>query len=230
MTVEVLEGMIERSGLNVPADALTLLTELPPEQELFVDQFEAAEFERMVRDNYLVRAPNLVELLAPVRDLGNGPILFCQAEAGERIASFVVDAEHQVPLAATYIDRAPTQKTISVGALRPLLKELTTPATLKASAALLPQACEKDLRLSVQDASSIARTLLTKYNLAREKGVVVIGLEEFTTNLALLGSTEVRLCFVWLEDSLVTVALEKERDQVMGALFVTNFIGKPGER
>lgn len=28
MTVEVLEGMIERSGLNVPADALTLLTEL----------------------------------------------------------------------------------------------------------------------------------------------------------------------------------------------------------
>jgi hypothetical protein len=35
---------------------------------------------------------------------------------------------------------------------------------------------------------------------------------------------------VWLEDSLVTVALEKERDQVMGALFVTNFIGKPGER
>ncbi|MCP1501857.1 hypothetical protein J2Y89_000601 [Curtobacterium herbarum] len=194
------------------------------DDEVFADRFSAAEFVAMVRSKYLAREPNLQELIEPLVGLGSTPVIFCQVESAEEVVSFVLGEHENEVLAATYLDRSRTARTTSLGDLRGLLRASPLPAAGRALSAIEALPDDRVLRLGETEASSIARTLWTKYNLAREKGVTVVGLEQFTKDLSDAGPTGVLLCSAWLQDSLVTAALDPTARRIVGVLFITDFL------
>jgi len=206
LTVRDLDRILAHSTVPVPPEVESVMARAQKDDEVFADRFSAPEFVAMVRSKYLAREPNLQELIEPLGGLGSAPVLFCQVESGEEVVSLVLD-EHEM-LAATYLDRSRTTRTVSVRYLRVLLQASTLPATARAVAAIEALPDGQLLRLGETEAASIASTLWTKYNLAREKGVVVVGLEQFTKDLSHAGSMDVLLGSIWLQDSLVTAALD----------------------
>ena len=137
-----------------------------------------------MRSKYLAREPNLQELIEPLVGLGSTPVIFCQVESAEEVVSFVLGEHENEVLAATYLDRSRTARTTSLGDLRGLLRASPLPAAGRALSAIEALPDGQLLRLGETEAASIARTLWTKYNLAREKGVTVVGLEQFTKDLS----------------------------------------------
>lgn len=224
LTVRDLEQILEHSTVPVSPEVESVIARARKDDEVFADRFSAGEFVTMVRSKYLAREPNLQELIEPLVGLGSTPVIFCQVEYGEEVVSLVLgEHEHEV-LAATYLDRSRTARTVTVGDLRGLLRASPLPASGRALAAIGALPDDRLLRLGETEAASIARTLWTKYNLAREKGVVVVGLERFAKDLSDAGPTGVLLCSAWLHDSLVTAALDPTARRIVGVLFITDFL------
>ena len=226
LTVRDLDRILAHSTVPVPPEVESVMARAEKGDEVFADRFSAAEFVTMVRTRYLAREPNLQDLIEPLGGLGSAPVLFCQVESGEEVVSLVLD-EHEV-LAVTYLDRSRTARTISVGGLRGLLGASTLPAAGRALSAIEALPDDRLLRLGETEAASIARTLWTKYNLAREKVVTVVGLEQFTKDLSDAGSMDVLLGSIWLQESLVTAALDATARQIVGVLYITDFLPPAG--
>jgi hypothetical protein len=224
LTVRDLDRALAHSTVPVPPEVESVMARARKDDEVFADRFSAAEFVTMVRSTYLAREPNLQELIEPLGGLGSTPVIFCQVESGEEVVSLVLGEQENEVLAATYLDRSRTTRTVSVQDLRGLIQASTLPAAARAMSAIEALPDDRLLRLGETEAASIARTLWTKYNLAREKGVVVVGLEQFTKDLADAGETDVLLCSVWLEESLVTAALDATARRIVGVLFITDFL------
>ena len=223
-TVRDLDRILAHSTVPVPPEVESVMARAQKDDEVFADRFSAAEFVAMVRSKYLAREPNLQELIEPLGGLGSAPVLFCQVESGEEVVSLVLDEHEHEVLAVTYLDRSRTARTISVGDLRGLLRASPLPAAGRALSAIEALPDDRVLRLGETEASSIARTLWTKYNLAREKGVTVVGLEQFTKDLSDAGSMDVLLGSIWLQDSLVTAALDPTARRIVGVLYITDFL------
>lgn len=226
LTVRDLDRILAHSTVPVPPEVGSVLARAEKGDEVFADRFSAAEFVTMVRTRYLAREPNLQELIEPLGGLCSAPVLFCQVESGEEVVSLVLD-EHEV-LAVTYLDRSRTARTIPVGDLRGLLRASPLPAAGRALSAIEALLEGQLLRLGETEAASIARMLWTKYNLAREKGVTVVGLEQFTKDLSGAGSMDVLLGSIWLQDSLVTAALDATARQIVGVVYITDFLPPAG--
>lgn len=224
LTVRDLDRILAHSTVPVPPEVEPVMARAQKDDEVFADRFSAAEFVAMVRSKYLAREPNLQELIEPLVGLGSTPVIFCQVESAEEVVSFVLGEHENEVLAVTYLDRSRTARTISVGDLRGLLRASTLPAAGRALSAIEALPDDRLLRLGETEASSIARTLWTKYNLAREKGVTVLGLEQFTKDLSDAGPTGALLCSAWLQDSLVTAALDPTARRIVGVLFITDFL------
>jgi len=228
LTVRDLDRIFAHSTVPVPPEVESVLARAEKGDEVFADRFSAAEFVTMVRTRYLAREPNLQELIEPLGGLGSAPVLFCQVESAEEVVSFVLGEHENEVLAATYLDRSRTTRTISLGDLRGLLRASPLPAAGRALSAIEALPDGQLLRLGETEAASIARTLWTKYNLAREKGVTVVGLEQFTKDLSDAGSMDVLLGSIWLQDSLVTAALDATARQIVGVLYITDFLPPAG--
>lgn len=224
LTVRDLDRILAHSTVPVPPEVEPVMARAQKDDEVFADRFSAAEFVAMVRSKYLAREPNLQELIEPLVGLGSTPVIFCQVESAEEVVSFVLGEHENEVLAATYLDRSRTARTISLGDLRGLLRASPLPAAGHALSAIEALPDDRVLRLGETEASSIARTLWTKYNLAREKGVTVVGLEQFTKDLSDAGPTGVLLCSAWLQDSLVTAALDPTARRIVGVLYITDFL------
>ncbi len=224
LTVRDLDRVLTHSIAPVPPKVESVMARAQNDDEVFADRFSAAEFVTMVRSKYLAREPNLQELIEPLVGLGSTPVIFCQVESGAEVVSLVLgEQEHEV-LAATYLDRSRTARTVSVRDLRGLLPASALPAAARAVVAIEALPDGQLLRLGETEAASIARTLWTKHDLAREKGVTVVGLEQFTEDLSDAGPTGVLLCSAWLQDSLVTAALDPTARRTVGVLFITDFL------
>jgi hypothetical protein len=228
LTVRDLDRILTHSIAPVHPKVESVMARAQNDDEVFADRFSAAEFVTMVRSKYLAREPNLQELIEPLVGLGSTPVIFCQVESGAEVVSLVLDEQEHEVLAATYLDRSRTMRTVSVRDLRGLLQASTLPAATRAVAAIGALCDGQLLRLGETEAASIARTLWTKYNLAREKGVTVVGLEQFTKDLSDAGSMDVLLGSIWLQDSLVTAALDATARQIVGVLFITGFLPPAG--
>ncbi|GAA1494176.1 hypothetical protein GCM10009627_25220 [Curtobacterium herbarum] len=57
---------------------------------------------------------------------------------------------------------------------------------------------------------------------------MVVGLEQFTKDLSDAGSMDVLLGSIWLQDSLVTAALDATARQIVGVLYITDFLPPAG--
>jgi hypothetical protein len=228
LNVRDLDQILAHSTVPVPPEVKSVMAQAQKNDKVYANGFSAAEFVTMMRSKYLAREPNLQELIEPLVGLGSTPVIFCQVESGEEVVSLVLDEHENEVLAATYLDRSRTTRTASVRDLRGLLQASTLPAAARAVAAIEALPDGQLLRLGETEAASIARTLWTKYNLAREKGVVVVGLEQFTKDLSDAGSMDVLLGSIWLHDSLVTAALDATGRQIVGVLFITDFLPPAG--
>lgn len=224
LNVRDLDQILAHSTVPVPPEVNSVMAQAQKNDEVYADRFSAAEFVTMVRSKYLAREPNLQEIIEPLVGLGSTPVIFCQVESGAEVVSLVLDEHENEVLAATYLDRSRTMRTVSVRDLRVPLQASTLPAAARAVAAIEALPDDRLLRLGETEAASIARTLWTKYNLAREKGVTVVGLEQFTKDLSDAGPTGVLLCSAWLQDSLVTAALDPTARRIVGVLYITDFL------
>lgn len=189
-----------------------------------MQEFRADEFLRILEDHYVKREPNLASLAKPLARLQDRWVHFCQAEYDDKIASFILDSENKQMLSMTYLDRTTARRTVAVQDLLKVLKGSPAPAATHALKVLSTMAGEARLSLSEQSATTLARTLWTKYNLAREAGVRVVGLEEFVRKLNSVGALPVQMCVAWEKDSLVTVILDNEAERLVGVLFVDRFL------
>lgn len=228
LTVRDLDRVLAHSIAPVPPKVESVMARAQNDDEVFADHFSAAELVTMVRSKYLAGEPNLQELIDPLVGLGSTPVIFCQVESGEEVVSLVLDEHENEVLAATYLDRFRTTRTVSVRDLRGLLQASPLPAAARAVAAIEALPDGQLLRLGETEAASIASTLWTKYNLAREKGVVVVGLEQFTKDLSDAGSMDVLLGSIWLQDSVMTAALDATARQIVGVLYITGFLPPAG--
>ncbi|GAA1494175.1 hypothetical protein [Curtobacterium herbarum] len=136
LTVRDLDRILAHSTVPVPPEVESVMARAQKDDEVFADRFSAAEFVTMVRSKYLAREPNLRELIEPLGGLGSAPVLFCQVESGEEVVSLVLDEHENEVLAATYLDRSRTTRTVSVRYLRVLLLASTLPAAARAVAAI----------------------------------------------------------------------------------------------
>ncbi|PZE84054.1 hypothetical protein [Curtobacterium sp. MCBD17_032] len=220
VSVDVLRRHIPRSDPLVPGRVHEVLSAVADDADVLAYNVPARSFVEVVRRSYAQDEPDLLPLVEPLGPLGDALVLVCQVESGPEIVTVLLRAADRAFLSATAHDRSVGAPHVTAVALTALLRSTQAPGAAEALTVALRLAPEERIRIFVQGAHPTARTLLTKYTLATEKGFDVRGLLAFTDALLALEARLVPFCIVTSGGSSSTIALGDERTSVVAAMTV----------
>jgi hypothetical protein len=215
-----LRAVTNESTVKLPDRVVEVLATVGPDTNVLVYDVSARSFAAVIRRSYSKKRPNLVPFIDPLQALGDELVLICQVEHGDELVTVVLRATDRTLVAATAIDRSVGVVHITVQELCARLRASDAPGAELALevASLCPT--EERVRIFEQGALSTARTFLTKYTMAAEKGFDVRGLDGFARALVPLGDEQPGFCIVQADISVGITAFTPGRTDVLAAMSV----------
>jgi hypothetical protein len=214
------------AGTTAPGtEALVgLLGRSPRDERIGLDRAPAAVLARRLRSSRAPSSGSLTALLAVLDDLGDDDVRFGRYDTETEVAIMLIDAGGAVTAAS--VEPVVEPDSVSAAELAGLLRRSDDAAAASSAVAralaVLDERPDESLRVGRQGAIATSRTFRTKYSIAREKGVTVVGLEDFVDRLAEMGETEIALCSADTGSAVVVAALRPDRSAAIAVLFVTD--------
>jgi hypothetical protein len=188
--------------------------------QVLVSDESARSFAAVIRRSYSTKQPNLVPFIDPLEALRDELVLICQVEHGDELVTVVLRATDRTLVAATAIDRSVGVVHITVQELCARLRASDAPGAELALEVASQCPTEERVRIFEQGALSTARTFLTKYTMAAEKGFDVRKLDGFARALVPLGDEQPGFCIVQADISVGITAFTPGRTDVLAAMSV----------
>ncbi len=214
--------------VELPDRVVDILAAVGPDTNVLVYDVSARSFAAVIRRTYSKKQPNLVPFIDPLEALGDELVLICQVEHGDELVTVVLRARDRTLVAATAIDRSVGLVHITVQELCSRLRASDAPGAGLALEVVSQCPADERVRIFEQGALSTARTFLTKYTMAAEKGFDVRGLDGFARALVPLGDEQLGLCIVQADTSVGITAFAPGRTDVLAAMSVGGL--SPGPR
>lgn len=215
-----LRAVTDDSTVDLPDGVVEILATVGPDTNVLVYDASARSFAAVIRRTYSKQEPNLVPFIDPLEALGDELVLICQAEHGDELVTVVLRATDRTLVAATAIDRSVGLVHITVQELCARLRASNAPGVELALEVASQCPAEERLRIFEQGALSTARTFLTKYTMAAEKGSDVRGLDGFAGALVPLGDEQPGFCIVQADTSVGITAFTPGNADVLAAMSV----------
>jgi hypothetical protein len=217
-TISVGELRQRAAGTTAPGtEALVgLLGRSPRDERIGLDRAPAAVLARRLRSSRAPSSGSLTALLAVLDDLGDDDVRFGRYDTETEVAIMLIDAGGAVTAASV----EPAAEL--AGLLRRSDDAAAASSAVARASAVLDERPDESLRVGRQGAIATSRTFRTTYSIAREKGVTVVGLEDFVDRLAEMGETEIALCSADTGSAVVVAALRPDRSAAIAVLFVTD--------
>ncbi len=215
-----LRAITTGTAVDLPDRVVEILAAVGPDTDVLVSDVSARSFAAAIRRSYSKQEPNLVPFIDPLQALGDELVLICQVEHGDELVTVVLRATDRTLVVATAIDRSVGVVHITVQELCARLRASGAPGAELALEVASRCPTEERLRIFEQGALSTARTFLTKYTMAAEKGFDVRGLEGFARALVPLGDEQPGLCIVQADTSVGFTAFRPGRTDVLAAMSV----------
>ena len=222
-----LRAVTNESTVKLPDRVVEVLATVGPDTNVLGYDVSARSFAAVIRRTYSKQEPNLVPFIDPLEALGDELVLICQVEHGDELVTVVLRATDRTLVAATAIDRLVGVVHITVQELCARLRASDAPGAELALEVASQCPAEERLRIFEQGALSTARTFLTKYTMAAEKGFDVRGRNEFARALVPLGDEQLGLCIVQAETSVGITAFTPGRTDVLAAMSVGGLSPSP---
>ncbi len=222
-----LRAVTNESTVKLPDRVVEVLATVGPDTNVLGYDVSARSFAAVIRRTYSKQEPNLVPFIGPLEALGDELVLICQVEHGDELVTVVLRATDRTLVAATAIDRLVGVVHITVQELCARLRASDAPGAELALEVASQCPAEERLRIFEQGALSTARTFLTKYTMAAEKGFDVRGRNEFARALVPLGDEQLGLCIVQAETSVGITAFTPGRTDVLAAMSVGGLSPSP---
>lgn len=220
VSVTHLRAVTNETTVELPDRVVEILATVGPDTNVLVSDVSARSFAAVIRRTYSKQEPNLVPFIDPLEALGDELVLICQVEHGDELVTAVLRATDRALVAATAIDRSVGLVYITVQELCARLRATDAPGVELALDVASQCPAEERLRIFEQGALSTARTFLTKYTTAAEKGFDVRGLHGFTGALVPLGDEQPGFCIVQADTSVGITAFTPGRTDVLAAMSV----------
>lgn len=215
-----LRAVTTGTTVDLPDRVVEILAAVGPDTNVLVSDVSARSFAAVIRRTYSKQEPNLVPFIDPLEALGDELVLICQVEHGDELVTAVLRATDRALVAATAIDRSVGLVHITVGELCTRLRATDAPGVELALEVASQCPAEERLRIFEQGALSTARTFLTKYTMAAEKGFDVRGLDGFAGALVPLGDEQPGFCIVQADAAVAITAFTPGRTDVLAAMSV----------
>jgi hypothetical protein len=222
-----LRAVTNESTVKLPDRVVEVLATVGPDTNVLVYDVSARSFAAVIRRTYSKQEPNLVPFIGPLEALGDELVLICQVEHGDELVTVVLRATDRTLVAATAIDRSVGVVHITVQELCARLRASDAPGAELALEVASQCPAEERLRIFEQGALSTARTFLTKYTMAAEKGFDVRGLDGFAGALVPLGDEQPGFCIVQADTSVGITAFTPGRTDVLAAMSVGGLSPSP---
>jgi hypothetical protein len=222
-----LRAVTNESTVKLPDRVVEVLATVGPDTNVLVYDVSARSFAAVIRRTCSKQEPNLVPFIDPLEALGDEVVLICQVEHGDELVTVVLRATDRTLVAATAIDRSVGLVHITVQELCSRLRASDAPGAELALEVASQCPADERVRIFEQGALSTARTFLTKYTMAAEKGFDVRGLNEFARALVPLGDEQLGLCIVQAETSVGITAFTPGRTDVLAAMSVGGLSPSP---
>jgi hypothetical protein len=216
-----LRAVTNESTVKLPDRVVEVLATVGPDTNVLVYDVSARSFAAVIRRTYSKQEPNLVPFIGPLEALGDELVLICQVEHGDELVTVVLRATDRTLVAATAIDRLVGVVHITVQELCARLLESDAPGAELALEVASQCPADERVRIFEQGALSTARTFLTKYTMAAEKGFDVRGLDGFAGALVPLGDEQPGFCIVQADTSVGITAFTPGRTDVLAAMSVS---------
>lgn len=220
ISIRHLRTVTIESTVELPYGVVEILDAVGPDTDVLVSDVSARSFAAATRRSYSKQEPNLVPFIDPLEALGDDLVLICQVEHGDELVTVVLRATDRTLVAATAIDRSVGVVHITVQELCARLRVSDAPGAELALEVASQCPAEERLRIFEQGARSTARTFLTKYTMAAEKGFDVRGLDGFAGALVPLGDEQPGFCIVQADTSVAITAFTPGRTDVLAAMSV----------
>ncbi|MBF4606853.1 hypothetical protein [Curtobacterium sp. VKM Ac-1393] len=220
ISVTHLRAVTNETTLELPDRVVEILSTVGPDTDVLVSDLSARSFAAVIRRTYSQQSPNLVPFIDPLEALDDELVLICQVEHGHELVTVVLRATDRTLVAATAIDRSVGLVHITVQELCSRLRASDAPGAELALAVASQCPAEERLRIFEQGALSTARTFLTKYTMAAEKGFDVRGLDGFAGALVPLGDEQPGFCTVQADAAVAITAFTPGRTDVLAAMSV----------
>lgn len=215
-----LRAVANETTLELPARVVEVLATVGPDTNVLVSDVSARSFAAVIGRTYSKQEPNLVPFIDPLEALGDELVLICQVEHGDELVTVVLRATDRTLVAATAIDRSVGIVHITVQELCSRLRATDAPGAELALEVASQCPAEERVRIYEQGALSSARTFLTKYTMAAEKGFDVRGLDGFAGALVPLGDEQPGFCIVQADTSVGITAFTPGHADVLAAMSV----------
>lgn len=222
-----LRTVTNESTAKLPDRVVEVLDTVGPDTNVLVYDVSARSFAAVIRRTYAKQEPNLVPFIGPLEALGDELVLICQVEHGDELVTVVLRATDRTLVATTAIDRSVGVVHIAVQELCARLRASDAPGAELALEVASQCPAEERLRIFEQGALSTARTFLTKYTMAAEKGFDVRGRNEFARALVPLGDEQLGLCIVQADTSVGITAFTPGRTDALAAMSVGGLSPRP---
>ncbi len=220
ISIHHLRAVTNGTTVDLPDRVVEVLAAVGSDAQVLVSDVSARSFAAVIRRSYSTKQPNLVAFIDPLEALGDELVLICQVEHGDELVTVVLRATDRTLVAATAIDRSVGLVHITVQELCSRLRTSDAPGAELALEVASQCAAEERLRVFDQGALATARTFLTKYTMAAEKGFDVRGLDEFARALVPLGDEQPGFCIVQADTWVGFTAFTPGRTDVLAAMSV----------
>ncbi len=220
ISIRHLRTVTNESTAKLPDRVVAVLHAVGPDTDVLVSDVSARSFAAVIRRTYSKKQPTLVPFIDPLEALGDELVLICQVEHGDELVTVVLRATDRTLVAATAIDRSVGLVHITVQELCSRLRASDAPGAGLALEVASQCPADERVRIFEQGALSTARTFLTKYTMAAEKGFDVRGLDGFARTLVPLGDEQMGLCFVQADTSVGITAFTPGGTDVLAAMSV----------
>ncbi|ROR33474.1 hypothetical protein EDF63_1888 [Curtobacterium sp. JUb34] len=218
VSIHHLRAITNESTVELPDRVVEILAAVGPDTDVLVSDVSARSFAAATRRSYSKQEPNLVPFINSLQALGDELVLICQVEHGDELVTAVVRATDRSLVAATAIDRSVGIVHITVQELCARLRASNAPGVELALEVASQCLADDRVRIFEQGALSTARTVLTKYTMAAEKGFDVRGLDGFAGALVPLGDEQPGFCIVQADTSVGITAFTPGNADVVAAM------------
>lgn len=222
-----LRTVTKDSTVELPDRVVEILAAVGPDTDVLVSDLSARSLAAVIRRTYSKQEPNLVPFIDPLEALGDELVLICQVQHGDELVTAVLRATDRSLVAATSIDQSVGRVHITVHELCSRLRASDAPGAELALEVASQCPADERVRIFEQGALATARTFLTKYTMAVEKGFDVRGLDGFARALVPLGDEQPGFCIVRSDNEMATTAFVPNGSAVLAAMSVGGLSPSP---
>ena len=187
-----------------------------------VSIFPASSLANTIQKAYPRRASVFAPLIEALKPLADTQVIYCQAAVADEVIAVILRNSDRSFVAAIEHDASGDRRNISLTRL--LLNLRSSPIPLASDMLRELESSREDrlIALHPQSAKDTAVMFPGKYSPARHDGVAIDGLEDFVSQLLVMGDATVLLATVDTTTGYWIIALGEGDESVIGVMSVQN--------